>query len=146
MADVDLDARLDVLFASEPKEFTAVRDVLVRDLKAAGRADESVEVKALRKPTVAVAAVNRTARQLPGEIAELMELGDELAALQADTATDRDELRELARQRRTLLHRNSPNTPRARPSGPTARARRSQRRSMPRRSTKHCETTSNGGG
>jgi hypothetical protein len=105
MADVDLDARLDELFASEPKEFVATRDALVRDLKAADRTDESSDVKALRKPTVAVTAVNRTAHQLPGEIAELLDLGVELAALQADAGADRDELRDFARRRRSLLHR-----------------------------------------
>ena len=50
---------------AEPKEFTAARDALVRDLKTADRADEAAEVKTLRKPTVAVAAVNRGARTLP---------------------------------------------------------------------------------
>ena len=37
MPDLDLDARLDELFATEPKAFTAARDALVRDLKAADR-------------------------------------------------------------------------------------------------------------
>lgn len=104
MADFDLDARLDDLFASAPKEFTSTRDALVRDLKSTDRADEAAEVKALRKPTVAVAAVNHTARELPREIAALVTLGEELAALQADAGADRDELRDLTRQRRTLLH------------------------------------------
>jgi hypothetical protein len=105
MPDIDLDARLDELFASEPKAFTATRDALVRDLTAADRVDEAAGVKALRKPTVAVAAVNHTARELRGEIAELVELGQDLAALQAEAGADRDELRDLTRQRRTLLHR-----------------------------------------
>ena len=35
MADVDLEARLDELFASDTKDFTPTRDALVRDLKAA---------------------------------------------------------------------------------------------------------------
>ena len=104
MPDLDLDARLDELFATDPKEFTATRDALARDLKAADRADEAADVKALRKPTVAVAAVNRTARERVDQVAALVELGEELAALQADAQGDRDELRDLARQRRTLLH------------------------------------------
>ncbi len=103
MADLDLDARLDELFASEPKDFTATRDALVRDLKAADRAEEAAEVKALRKPTVAVAAVNRVARTHADQVAALVEIGAELAALQADARPDRDELRDLTRQRRTLL-------------------------------------------
>ena len=103
MADLDLDARLDELFASEPKDFTATRDALVRDLKADDRAEEAAEVKALRKPTVAVAAVNRVARTHADQIAALIQIGAELAALQADARPDRDELRDLTRQRRTLL-------------------------------------------
>jgi hypothetical protein len=103
MADIDLDARLDELFTSEPKAFTATRDALARELKAAGRTDEAAEVKALRRPTVAVAAVNQVARDRPQEITELVELGDDLAALQGDPSVDRDQLRELTRRRRTLL-------------------------------------------
>jgi len=105
MADLDVDARLDQLFASEPRDFTATRDALVRDLKAADRADEAADVKALRKPTVAVAAVNRVARTHADEVAALVEIGAELAALQADANADREELRDLTRQRRTLLLR-----------------------------------------
>ncbi len=80
-----------------------MRDALVRDLKAADRAGEATEVKALRKPTVAVAAVNRVARTHAHQVAALVEIGTELAALQADARPDRDELRDLTRQRRTLL-------------------------------------------
>jgi hypothetical protein len=104
MADVDLEARLDELFAADAKDFTPTRDALVRDLKAADRADEAAEVKALRKPTVAVAAVNRAARDRADQVADLVDLGRELAALQAEAKPDRDELRDLTRQRRTLLH------------------------------------------
>jgi hypothetical protein len=103
MADVDLDARLDDVFASDPKQFTASRDALARDLKAAGRADDADAVKTLRKPTVAVAAVNRAAREQPDLVAELVEVGEELAALQSGGGADRDELRELTRRRRTML-------------------------------------------
>jgi hypothetical protein len=104
MADVDLDARLDELFVADVKDFTPTRDALVRELKAAGRADEAAEVKALRKPTVAVAAVNRAARERAAQVAELVELGTELAALQAGAGADREELRDLTRRRRALLH------------------------------------------
>jgi hypothetical protein len=104
MPELDLDARLDALFAAEPKEFTAARDALARDLKADDRAEDAAEVKALRRPTVAVAAVNRAARIHADQVAALVEIGEELAALQAERNPDRDELRDLTRQRRTLLH------------------------------------------
>ncbi len=104
MPDLDLDARLDALFATEPKDFTAARDLLARELKGADRADDAAAVKALRKPTVAVAAVNRIARTHADQVAALVEIGDDLAAIQSDAGADRDELRDLTRQRRTLLH------------------------------------------
>jgi hypothetical protein len=103
MPDVDLDARLDELFASELKDFTATRDALARDLKAAQRGDDAAQVKALRRPTVAVAAVNRVARDRPDDVAELVDLGADLRALQSDAAADRDQLRELTRARRAVL-------------------------------------------
>ena len=76
MADLDLDARLDELFAPEPKDFTATRDALVRDSRPPTATDEAAEVKALRKPTVAVAAVNRVARTHADQVAALVEIGD----------------------------------------------------------------------
>jgi hypothetical protein len=100
---IDVEARLDELFAADSKDFTATRDSLARDLQAADRSDEAAAVKAMRKPTVAVMAVNRTARERREQVAALVEIGDELAAVQAEARPDRDQLRDLTRQRRTLL-------------------------------------------
>jgi hypothetical protein len=104
MPDVDLDARLDELFGTEPGDFVKVRDALVRDLKAADRTDDADAVKSLKRPTLALAAVNQTARHEPARVRALVEIGEQLAALQARTSPDRDELRDLTRERRTLLH------------------------------------------
>jgi len=104
MPDVDLDARLDELFGTEPAGFVKARDALVRDLKAADRNDDADAVKSLKRPTLAVAAVNETVRHEPGRVRALIECGEQLAALQAETSPDRDELRELTRERRALLH------------------------------------------
>jgi hypothetical protein len=100
---VDLDARLDELFATEPKEFTAARDALVRDLKADDRDDDAAAVKALRRPTLAIAAINQAVRHEQSRAAALIEASEQLAALQAHKDPDRDELRELSRERRMLL-------------------------------------------
>jgi hypothetical protein len=106
MADaVDLDGRLDDLFATPPSEFVKARDALAKDLKGAGLGDEAAVVKALKRPTVAVAALNRAARAEPDAMADLVDVGEQLAALQAARAPDREELRELTRERRTLLNR-----------------------------------------
>lgn len=100
---VDLDARLDELFATEPKQFTAARDALVRDLKADDRRDDAEAIKSLKRPTLAIAAINEVVRHEPNRVAALVGTGEQLAALQADKNPDRDELRELTRERRTLL-------------------------------------------
>ncbi len=146
MADVDLEARLDELFASEPKEFTPTRDALVRDLKADDRADEAAEVKALRRPTVAVAAVNRVARLHADQVGALVEIGEELAALQADRGADRDELRDLTRQRRTTAATADRACRRHDRSTRRACVPPSPRRSTPRRSIRSCSTTCTAGG
>jgi hypothetical protein len=103
MAEPDIEARLDELFGSDPKVFVSTRNALARALEADGNADEAAAIKALRKPTGAVAAVNRVARAHADRVAALVEIGAELAALQAARAPDRDALRDLTRQRRTLL-------------------------------------------
>jgi hypothetical protein len=102
-AGLDVEARLDALFASSPDEFTATRDALVRDLRTADRPDEAATVKALRRPTVAVAALNRVAREQPELLADLVDVGDRLGTSQSDADVDRDQLRDLAQQRRAIL-------------------------------------------
>lgn len=104
MPELDLDARLDALFATEPKDFTAARDALARALKADARADDAASVKGLRRPTVAAAAVNRVARAHADRVAALIAIGDELVALQGTRKPDRDALHDLTRQRRALVH------------------------------------------
>jgi hypothetical protein len=101
---VDLNARLDELFATEPAAFSATRDALARDLRTAGRDDEAATVKALRRPTLAVTAVNHAARTHPREVEALVDIGDQLADLQRSASPDRDELQDLTRERRALLH------------------------------------------
>lgn len=103
MVEPDLEARLDELFAGDPTTFVATRNALARELAAEDRSDDAAAVKALRKPTVAVAAVNRLARTHREQLAALIDVGAELASLQTARSTDRDELRDLTRQRRALL-------------------------------------------
>ena len=51
------------LFELDPAEFVAARDELARELKAQGQPDEAAAIRKLRRPTVAVWAVNQVARQ-----------------------------------------------------------------------------------
>ncbi|HEU5112650.1 MAG TPA: hypothetical protein VFU96_04985, partial [Acidimicrobiia bacterium] len=54
-------------------QFTAARDELAQQLKAAGDADEAKRVAKLRKPSVAAWALNRASRNNPDEVGRLRE-------------------------------------------------------------------------
>lgn len=88
------------LYAVPLGEFTAARDRMVKELKAAGDDDAARRVKAIRKPSLPAWAVNRLARDEKSDLARWFELRDELAA-----ASDAAELRSLTAERRRLLSR-----------------------------------------
>lgn len=98
MTALDLDARLDALYAGPPEEFVAGRDALARDVAAAGDAVGSARIKKLRRPTVAGWAVNQVARAHAEEVGALAALGDELRAATVDG--DRGRIKALDRLRR----------------------------------------------
>jgi len=100
---VDLDARLDELFAGPPDGFVVAREAIVKELKQAGRRDDAAMVHALRRPTVAVWGVNQMARARPDDLAALVSAGAEIDELQHRGAKARDELRAASRRRRALL-------------------------------------------
>ena len=107
----DLDKELDRLFALQPAEFTAARNDLARRLKQTGQPEAAARVQALRKPTIAVWAVNQIGRGFGDDVAALVAAGDELRAAQeaALTGDARNRLRDAtAAERvavRTLTHR-----------------------------------------
>ncbi|MGW2147875.1 hypothetical protein ACWCOT_26520 [Nonomuraea bangladeshensis] len=94
---MDLDEVADRLYALPPPEFTAARTAEARAAKDAGDARLAREIAKLRKPTVSAAAVNRVAREHPGEVAELLEVGERLRV--AWQEQDPDALAELTRRR-----------------------------------------------
>jgi hypothetical protein len=77
---MDLEAKLDALFADPPERFMETRDALVKELKAAGDKEGSARVKALHKPTQAAHALNRLAREARPELEALFEAGRALAS------------------------------------------------------------------
>ena len=112
------DRELDELYAIPRDEFTPARNALAARLKQAGDAEGAAAVKALPKPTVAAAALNRLAREEPRLVKKLLDSGARLRAAQeqviagggADalrraTAAERDAVRELAA---TVERRESP--------------------------------------
>jgi hypothetical protein len=80
---------LEEVFAGPPDTFTAARNALAAKLRELGRRDEAASVKALRKPSLAVWAVNQLARRRPEEVEALLDLSarlreSQLAALSGE--------------------------------------------------------------
>jgi hypothetical protein len=94
------EAEIDALYRRPLSEFTSTRDKLAAELAGRGRLTEAKEVKGLRKPTVAAWAVNQLVHQHPDEIAELLDLREQL-----EEATDSAQMRDLGRRRRALISR-----------------------------------------
>ncbi|WP_022890335.1 hypothetical protein [Agromyces italicus] len=88
------------LYARRPEEFTAARNDRGRELRSEDRALADV-VLALRRPAPAAWLVNQLVRHRGDELDELLELGAELRAAQAEL--DAQALARLAKQRRALV-------------------------------------------
>jgi hypothetical protein len=113
----DLDQELDRLYGLAPEEFTSARNDLSARLRKAGQAEAAEQVRALRKPSVSVWAVNQLARRHPDEVAQLVSAGEQLRRAQAEafragrggetvreaTAAERAAVRTLTRRAQSLL-------------------------------------------
>ncbi len=99
------EGRIDDLYALPLERFTSERDALAKELAAAGDRDEAARVKALRKPVVAAWAVNVLAREDPGGIRDLLELGGTLrsAHRRAVSGGDVEPFRQATDERRRLV-------------------------------------------
>lgn len=75
----DLDSAADQLYGLDTDTFVSARDQLVKALRAAGRRDMAAEVKALRRPTVIAAALNRVLRTSPTDREALIAAAQALA-------------------------------------------------------------------
>jgi hypothetical protein len=109
------------LYALPPAEFTAARDELAKQARAAGQRDDAALIKKLTRPTVSAWLVNQFVRTAPESMDRLYELALALHAAQQELAGDR--LRELSVQRRQLMAELMPEVGRvAADSGVTASA------------------------
>jgi hypothetical protein len=101
----ELDDRIDALYGLSLDRFTAERDALAKELRAAGEAGDAATVKALRKPVVSAWALNLLARQDAAGIGELLEIGGRLreAHRRAISGGDVDGLREATDERRRIV-------------------------------------------
>lgn len=100
-----VDAALEELYGAPPAEFTSRRDALAKELKAAGDTAGAAEVKARKKPTQIAYVLNQIARAHAHDVAELVDVGRELAraqrkALRGETGHD---LRDAITRQRSVV-------------------------------------------
>jgi hypothetical protein len=74
---------LQELYQLPPERFTAARNQLVKELSAQGSKELASRVRSANRPTVAIWALNKLAREYPKELEELLEAGDRIRAAQA---------------------------------------------------------------
>jgi len=98
---LDLVRVADELYALPPEDFRAARDERAAQARASGDKALAREITALRRPVVSAWLVNLLARDEPGQMSELLALGDSLR--DAQQTLDGDRLRELSAQRRDLV-------------------------------------------
>lgn len=80
---MNLDQELDRLYGLSLAEFTRARDDLARELRKAGEAEVSAEVKTLSKPSLSAWTVNQLARQERLQVRSLLTAGERLREAQA---------------------------------------------------------------
>jgi hypothetical protein len=94
---IDLDERLDHLFALPLEGFTKERDSLAKALRSEGREDDAAQVAGLRKPVLSAWVTNRLVHRHADEVHALAELQESL-----ETASP-DEMRAGIKRRRQLI-------------------------------------------
>lgn len=89
------------LYVLPPQQFTAARDALAADRKAAGHAALATSVRSLRRASASAWAVDLLAGDAPDDLADLASLGDRFRTAQSDG--DRAALSALTRERKEAL-------------------------------------------
>jgi hypothetical protein len=102
-----VEKELDRLYAAPLDEFVAERDALAKQLRSDGDGEAADRVKALRKPSAAVWAVNQLARRQQKDYRALLKAGDKLRATQEKVlgGESPDKLQEAAAAERELVDR-----------------------------------------
>jgi hypothetical protein len=104
---VAADDPLDRLYAVPLDEFVSERDRLARELRQAGEREAAARVKALRKPSAVVWALNRLARSDPDAVRGLVEAAERMRNVQRGGRGEdyRDAQRALTEATATLSRR-----------------------------------------
>jgi hypothetical protein len=101
---VELPAETERLYAVPPEEFVKERDALARELRGAGRGDQADRVRQLRRPSVALWAVNQLARRRELDLRRLLRAGERLRGGERRAADDiAAEIDRLVRAARTVV-------------------------------------------
>lgn len=100
----------DELYGVDPAEFVAERDRIVKDLRAEGRKEDAAAVKALRRPSVPVWALNQVARRHASDLEALVDATDAVrdtlesgGDVRDALGTRRDALRAVVRRAREVV-------------------------------------------
>ncbi len=99
---VDVEAVADELYALPREEFISARDARAKAARTAGDRDLATAIGRLPKPTSAAWVANLLAREHPGDVHDLLELGAVLR--EAHATLDGATLQELSRQRHQVVH------------------------------------------
>jgi hypothetical protein len=102
---LDVERRIDELYASSPETFTAERNALAAELRTEGNKEEEQRVRTLRRPSVAAWAANAIARAEPQLVEALIEAGGSLRSAQQRALSGRsaEGLREATERRREIV-------------------------------------------
>lgn len=100
--DVDTDSVADELYALPPDEFTTARDARAAQARSAGERELAAAIKKLRRPTAGAWLANQLVRERQDQLAELLDLGEEMRQAQSELAGN--ELRRLAQERRQVVN------------------------------------------
>jgi hypothetical protein len=102
-----LERELDRLYRLPLGEFTAARNDLAKQLRDEGQTDQAEQVKALKKPSVAVWLANQLAHEDEVDIKRLLKAGEALTNSQAQLAGGRssDDFLEARREEQRALER-----------------------------------------
>lgn len=99
---MDFESVADQLYSLPRDEFTAARNAAAKQAREQGHRELAEQIGALHRPSTAAWVANLLAREQPGEIRALVELGDGLR--EAQHRLQGDELRRLSAQRHQLVH------------------------------------------
>ncbi len=96
---------VDALYEAPPEAFTKKRDTLIRELRREGETERAAELSRLRKPTRVAYVLNQLARRHPDSVADLVDVGRDLARAQRDALRGRtsEALRDLIDRQRAVV-------------------------------------------